>query len=187
MKGERFIMKKLFKVLTCLICALVLCVSTACKPEEKPEEPKEVDYKLGMGVTVNMASSKEKQAQVDATVAAVLLDKDGKIISCRLDAVQNKATLAEGVYTVTNLKTKMELGDDYNMAKYGKDMDMNGDGIVKEWYEQAEALEKAVVEKQGIDFITLDKDGKTDAVSGCTIKIEALYKALEQALNKAKK
>ena len=190
MKG-RFIMKKLFKVLTCLICALVLCVSTACKPEEKPEEPKEVDYKLGMGVTVNMASSKEKQAQVDATVAAVLLDKDGKIISCRLDAVQNKATLAEGVYTVTNLKTKMELGDDYNMAKYGKDMDMNGDGIVKEWYEQAKAFENYVVGKTAEEVKNIKTAANahgyqmaTDKAlldAGCTIQItdfiSAVYKA----------
>ena len=33
----------------------------------------------------------------------------------------------------------------------------------------------------------LDEDGKTDAVSGCTIKIDALYEALENALNQAKK
>ena len=54
-----------------------------------------------------------------------------------------------------------------------------------EWYEQVESLEKAVVSHQGIDFITLDSEGKTDAVSGCTIKISALYTALEKALAEA--
>ena len=65
-------MKKLFKVLTCVVCALVLCALVACDTN-KPGKT-EVDYKLGMGVEVSMASSKEGQAQVDATVAAVLLE-----------------------------------------------------------------------------------------------------------------
>ena len=55
-----------------------------------------------------------------------------------------------------------------------------------EWFEQVEKLEQAVVDNQGIDFLNLDEDGYTDAVSGCTIKIDALYKALEDALNQAK-
>ena len=92
-------MKKFIKALTCLVFALLVCVTlTACKKSP-------VDYKLGMGVEVSLASSKEAAGQVDATVAAVLLDKDGKIVSCRVDAVQNKATLADGVTKLTLLKT----------------------------------------------------------------------------------
>ena len=78
---------------------------------------KEADYKLGMGVEVSTSSStnataeKAGNAQVDATVAAVVVDKDGKIVACRLDAVQNKiAVSATGEVTVpTTFKTKMEL------------------------------------------------------------------------------
>ena len=55
-----------------------------------------------------------------------------------------------------------------------------------EWYEQVEKLEKAIVENQGTDFITLDKDNKTDAVSGCTIVVDALLGATNDALEKAK-
>ena len=58
---------------------------------------------------------------------------------------------------------------------------------VGEWYEQVEKLEQAVVEHQGIDFLKLDDEGKTDAVSGCTIKIDAMYEALSKALDSAKK
>ena len=57
---------------------------------------------------------------------------------------------------------------------------------VGEWYEQVEALEKNVVDNQGLDGIKMNADGYTDAVSGCTIKIDALYEALEDALKKAK-
>ena len=44
-----------------------------------------------------------------------------------------------------------------------------------------------VVENQGLEGIELDSDGYTDTVSGCTIKIDALYEALEDALEQAKK
>lgn len=57
---------------------------------------------------------------------------------------------------------------------------------VGEWYTQVEALEKAVVDNQGIEFLNIDEDGYTDAVSGCTIKIDAMYEALENALEQAK-
>ena len=48
-------------------------------------------------------------------------------------------------------------------------------------------LEKYVVDNQGIDKLELDDEGKTDAVSGCTIKIDALYSAIDSALQQAKK
>ena len=114
---------------------------------------KEADYKLGMGVEVSTSSStnataeKAGNAQVDATVAAVVVDKDGKIVACRLDAVQNKvAVSATGEVTVPEtFQTKMEKGDAYGMAGSPYSPDNNGDGVVKEWYEQAKAFETYVV------------------------------------------
>ena len=177
-------MKKLFKVLVCLVLAFAVCVTlTACSKDET--------LKLGMGVEVNLGSTKDTTVQIDATIAAVVLDKDGKITMCRIDAIQNKATLASGDYTITNLKTKMELGDDYGMAKWGQNQDANGDGIVKEWYDQAKAFENYVVGMTADDV----KNIKTAANShgyqmatdeallkaGCTIQITdfiaAVYKA----------
>lgn len=177
-------MKKLFKVLVCLVLTLAVCVTlTACTKEET--------LKLGMGVEVNLDSTKETTVQIDATIAAVVLDKDGKITMCRIDAIQNKATLSSGDYSITNLKTKMELGDDYGMAKWGQNQDANGDGIVKEWYDQAKAFENYVVGMTAEDV----KNIKTAANShgyqmatdeallnaGCTIQITdfiaAVYKA----------
>ncbi len=108
--------------------------------------------------------------------AKVEVDTSGKIKSVYLDTTYTK----DGVST-----TKKALKEDYGMKTASKNIGKIDGGA--EWYEQVEALEKKVVENQGIDFITLDEDGKTDAVSGCTMKIDALYKALEQALNEAKK
>lgn len=111
--------------------------------------------------------------QTNTATAKVTIDENGKITNVYLDTTYTK----DGVAT-----TKKTLKDEYGMKK-GNSSYGSAD---YEWYEQVEALEQAVLEKQGIDFLNLDEDGYTDAVSKCTIKIDALYKALEKALNKAK-
>ena len=59
------------------------------------------EYTLGMGVSLNMDSSKSGNAQVDATVAAVVLDAEGKIVSCRLDCAQsNPRTSDDAPYLI---------------------------------------------------------------------------------------
>lgn len=97
-----------------------------------------------------------------------------------------KSGLIESVYLDTTYKsgdaitTKKSLGDNYNMKKYSN--------ATKEWYEQINLLEKKVIEKQGLDFITWTDAERslTDSVSGVTIKINALYEALNNALKQAK-
>ena len=126
-------------LVACFMLAMVAC-------GEKKETAKEAEYKLGMGVVVGTDSSAEGNAQVDATIAAVVTDKDGKIVSCRIDVAQNKMNVTAGaVEADKTFKTKMELGDDYNMAKYGKP-NVEG-GTVKEWYVQTKAFEEYVVGK----------------------------------------
>ena len=110
--------------------------------------------------------------QSNTASAIVTVDSNGKITDVNLDTTYTK----DGVET-----TKKALGTDYGM--YGHAYGSK----VGEWYEQAEALEKNVVENQGLDGVKLDSEGYTDTVSGCTIKIDALYEALEDALKQAKK
>ena len=149
------------------------------------------DYKLGMGVVVDMSSSRNGYAQVDSTVATVVTDADGKIVACRIDIAQNKMTVTDGAVELDKIfKTKMELGDAYNMAAYG--LDNNGDGIVLEWYLQAKAFEEYVVgmtaaEVQNIK--TQDISGRFIAVddallsAGCTIQITEFISAVVKACN----
>ena len=110
--------------------------------------------------------------QSNTATAIVTVDSNGKITDVNLDTTYTK----DGVET-----TKKALGTDYGM--YGNEYGSK----VGEWYEQVEALENNVVENQGLEGIELDSDGYTDTVSGCTIKIDALYEALEDALEQAKK
>ena len=156
-------MKRILAIALCLVMVLAI-VACGTKPEQTTEAPKnetteapknettqapstdvtEADYKLGMGVVVAFSEGK---AQVDATVATVVVDAEGKIVACRIDVAQNKFDLAADDFAAEAAKTfetKMELGDRYGMA--GK-VDNNGDGVMKEWYEQTKAFEAYVVGK----------------------------------------
>ena len=74
----------------CMLTALVACGGA-----------KEADYKLGMGVVVNMDSSADEKAQVDATVAAVVTDKDGQRISYTSTQSGNTLTVCVGRFTAS--------------------------------------------------------------------------------------
>ena len=140
------------KLLLAFVCLFALASLVACGNDKTNETEKE--YKLGMGVVVSTASSKNAEeekngtAQIDATVATVVLE-NGKIVACRLDAVQNKITVSPaGEVTVPeSFKTKMEKGAEYGMAGNQWSSDNNGDGVILEWDAQAKAFEAYVVGK----------------------------------------
>ena len=97
----------------------------------------------------------------------------------------------EGIYTGTATDS---YGGQDNTATATVTVDSNGKvtynpygSTIGEWDTQVKALEDYIVKNQGIDSLKLDEDGKTDAVSGCTIKIDALYEAASNALKQAKK
>ncbi len=190
-------MKRILAIALCLVMALAIVACGNANNEtttEAPETPvTEAEYKLGMGVVVDMNSSATGNAQVDATVAAVVTDADGKIVACRIDVAQNKMDVTGGaVDTAKTFQTKMELGDNYNMAKYGQSMDWNGDGVVKEWYDQAKAFEayvvgKTVAEVEAIKTQVVEGAGYVIAAdealltAGCTIQITDFIAAVAKA------
>ena len=165
-----------FLLLACMMLSLAACGSSGS------------EYKLGMGVDLSTDSSKENNAQVDATVAAVVTDKDGKIVACRLDVAQSKMDVTGGaVDAAKTFKTKMELGDDYGMVAYGN--------AIAEWYDQAKAFESYVVGKtaaevEGIETV-LNETGHNVAtdealLAGCTMDITAFKAAVVKACNDEK-
>ena len=130
--------------------------------------------------------------QYDTTVVAAVTDAEGKVIIAKTDAAQAKFGFdAKGVVTseAGDIATKLELGDDYNMATYGANMDKNGDGKVLEWYAQADAFNAALVGKTAADFAALagaDTYATGDlAAAGCTMAIGDMIKAAEAAVKAA--
>ena len=149
------------KFLCLLMAVLALFVVTGC--EKVKQQYKEGTY---IGSTIDPYNDEGNIAS-----AIVEIDENGKIAKVMLDTTYKTS---DGQET-----TKKVLGDDYNMKKYNP----NAAG---EWYEQVEKLEEAIVEHNGVDFITLKEDSTTDAVSGCTIKVDALVAAVEKALESSK-
>lgn len=65
----------------------------------------------------------------------------------------------------------------------------NGEYVMTEdgatWYEQAQALAKYVIEKQGTTGLTLDESGKTDVVASVSIDIKEFVDQVEDCLRQA--
>ena len=150
-------MKKYFVL--CLMLVLSLFVFTGCEKVETG------NYKEG----TYFGTYEDNYDGKAVATAVVYVDANGVIKSVFLDTVYEKNDV---------LTTKKALGDEYNMKSASE--------AGKEWYEQVNLIENKVIQNQGIEFMTLNEDGKTDTIAGVTMKVNALYEALNNALSKAK-
>lgn len=152
----------------------------------------EAGVKTGMAIVSDTSSTKSADAdgdglaQVDSTVAAVLVGEDGKIISCKLDVAQNKIPVtAEGTFDTTlTFQSKQELKEGYNMK--------GASGIGKEWYEQANAFAEYVVgmtaeEVRAIETNPEAHNGPVDAdiAASCTMGVVDFIDAIALATENA--
>ena len=128
-------------------------------------------------------------AQIDTTVAAVVTNAEGKVVVAKTDCTQGKELKfdIDGKFTgdtTAEVKTKVELGYDYNMKAFGTKHD-GSEGEVKEWFEQAAAFDAALVGKTSADFAALagaDTYATGDlATAGCTMAIGDMIKAATAA------
>ncbi len=167
-------------LLTALMLSTVLLVGCGSK-----EEP----LQLGVGVYSAFSGSGDADGetlgydQVTETVAAVLLDGNGKIVSCVLDSIDLKAQFNEAGEYVTpgEFPTKHEIGDNYGMVAYG--------GAKLEWYKQADAFASVVIGKTADEVKALvvnKKQGNDEVIAaGCTIAVADFVDAIVKACNSA--
>ncbi|MBQ9163047.1 MAG: hypothetical protein IJX74_07220 [Clostridia bacterium] len=174
-------MKRIISVT--MICAIMLSIFAlvGC-------EPKAATLKLGLGVystasATDATEDKDGQGQATVTVAAVLVDDDGKIVKAFVDCADSKVGYtAEGkAVATTSFKTKYESGNDYGMTNPAY-----GGTATKEWYEQADAFCTLIVGKTSNEVAALVADNAkgTDEVikAGCTIYVAEFAKAIEKAI-----
>lgn len=142
-------------------------------------------YTLGMGIAPIISTS-DGRAQADVTAAIVVLDDEGKIVSAQLDTVQTRINFPGGVLQNLNdvdLRSKYQKKDDFGMIVASP--------LGKEWFEQADAFEKAIVgmTAEDIENIPLvNNNGHMVAddetiYAGCTIDITSFQEAIIKACN----
>lgn len=129
------------------------------------------DLKLAVTVAKPYDFKAEKP-QFDVEMAAVTLAENDKITACMTDSAQIKATVEGNAFATAAgaTQTKREMGDAYGMKA--------ASSIKKEWYEQADAFDAYAVGKTAdeLNGTSVAADGKTDAVSGCTMAVSGLLK-----------
>ncbi len=145
----------------------------------------------GIGTTVSIDSSAdatadaEGVAQVDATIAAVTVDSNGKVAECVIDIAQTKIGIsADGKITsdtAAEYPSKRELGDDYGMKAVST--------IGKEWYEQADAFAAWAVGKTADEITNMSVEqglaSDADLAASVSIHVTGFQAAVVEAMNSA--
>ncbi len=177
-------MKKLL-VLVAIFLIGVLAVSCGGSDSAKA-------VKTGFAATTTIADSTSADGSTNGTgqgysmAAAVLVDEDGVITDCVIDAVQSKIEFDKNGKLVTALDATFDskniLGDDYGMKENSE--------IGKEWNEQAAFLADYVVGKtaEEVKGIALSDEGiatDEDLVAGVTIHIAPYLAVIEEAVANA--
>lgn len=174
-------MKKIISILLASVMMLTALTFAGCKKDEPT-------LKLGLGVytavsATDATADKAGQGKATTTVAAVLVDDEGKIVKAFIDCADNKVTYtAEGKANANeSFRTKYEAGADYNMVAHG--------GATKEWFEQADAFCALIVGKTAAEvkaLVTENEKGTDEVINaGCTITIAEFVHAVDKAITNA--
>lgn len=180
-------LSKRTRIISLLLATVVAALSmSACAKKEGGGSGSDGDgdeksnYTMSMGVVLSTDRTSKGSAQCVSTVAAVITDKDSRIVDCSIDCAQNKMDISAGtVETGQAYKTKREQGADYGLA--------DASGIGKEWYEQASFFAEYVkgMDEKKVSGIDIGDGGEAlgaDLKAGCTIDISDMKKALLKAL-----
>ena len=159
-----------------------------------PSISAEGEIKTGVFVGVTMKNTDYSGAVVDGmveydvTVAAVTVDENGVILSCRLDSIGTSLAFEGGALGIDPkdhppILSKNELGDSYGMK--------GSSGIGAEWYQQAQALCDYAVGKtvEELRSGAVNESGyaaDADLATSATIKLGGYVSAIEGAVANAK-
>jgi hypothetical protein len=149
---------------------------------------------VGLGVVTKIGRSLDydpdneimAMAQVDSVIAAVAFDAEGRVVDVMIDTAQTRVNFDEELQVASDpaaeIKTKVELGDDYGMVR--------ASGIGVEWYEQIASLEewmvgKTVAEIKGLSLTEEGAPDDVDLAALVTITVTDYIAAVEKAYNNA--
>jgi len=180
-----------------LALMLVISLAAGCSKKTEVKASESGIAKMGLGHITSIKSSSDMgekdgkvvpaKGQVDTVIVAAAFDKDGKVVKVTIDNAQVKVNFNEDLTLASDvtaeLKTKVELAEEYGMVKASK--------IGKEWYQQADALGQWMVGKtadeiKGLKTKKVD-DGHpavpdvAELTSSVTISVQDYLGALAEA------
>lgn len=175
---------------TIMISDFIFAIENAVKNAAESNATKDDTLKIGVVSTQASAKDATEDAKgttgFDVSIAVMATDKDGKVTAADSDVVSASFEFdTKGVTSKETAKvsSKKDAGANYGMAAYGQDL--NGDGTVKEWFEQADILDKAIIGKNADEIGALALEtgyGAEDLQkAGCTINIADMIKAAVKA------
>lgn len=103
-------------------------------------------------------------------------EKSGWQYNVTLKVEGGKITDAD--WNATNIKA----GPDKKTVSESGEYGMKAGGAQAEWHEQAEKAEQFLIEKQDPAAITVNDEGKTDAISGVSISVNEFAELAQKAL-----
>lgn len=166
---EEFNVKKHLALLMAVLVAATAFVGCGKKEEaaapadNTATEAPATDAKWADGKYFAMGDSFDAESGWKSTVLIEV--KDGKIVSADWNGISNKMGIDKDTASKTGKYPMVEVG-----------------GAKAPWHEQAAAAEAFLVEKQDPAAITINGEGKTDAIASVTIAVADLPTLAEKAL-----
>ncbi len=153
---------------------LALLVAGCGEKEPTPSMGGGDGRRLGVGSVSTLALDGTDRTVVKATVAAVLLDAEGKILSCELDEAELPIMLRDGMLQdMAAFMTKAEMADDATV---------DGTLTAASWEEQVDAFCDHVEGMTGAEAAAIAAtDGKSEEIRGCDLVITDFIMAVKRA------
>ncbi len=179
-------MKRFSSALALIIFSLALILTTILSTGKEDT----AGLKLGVAISTSISSSTDAAENENGknsttiTVASVLVDASGKVVSCKIDVVNAEILFTSSGTIVTDLEkevlSKKELGYDYGMKEFSS--------IQKEWHEQVTAFENYCVGKTAAEITGIavnQETGLVDGLNGCTMHPAQFQYLVADAINAA--
>ena len=154
------------------------------------DEQGKTDAVSGVSISIGgFTALAEKCLKEAAGITQTLELKDGTY-EAKAEAADNNGfidqvtmTVADGKITEVNWEAVGEKKKKKSVLSENGEYVMTEDGLT--WKEQAEALASALIENQSLDFLQVNEQGKTDAVSGVSISVGGFISLAEKCMNEA--
>ena len=158
-------MKKHLALLMTLLLAATALAGCGAKQAETPAPAPAATEAAAWADGIYYAQGDSYDAESGWKSTVLLEVKGGKILSANWNGISNKMGLDK--------KTASQTGK-YPMVEVG--------GAKAPWHDQAAEMEKFLLEKQDPKAITVNAEGKTDAVSSVTISVGDFATLADKAL-----